>query len=384
MYRGAPACSLAGFAVLAGLAACGSQGYPVAPLPDAGTGSGAGGAGGGSGFDAGFMQGPPPADAGDLCGNEIHSITTVPPTVYFIFDISGSMSTPVPGGTRFSVVQSAAAQIVTDLAYLVKVGAAAFPSGGGGSDGCAVGGEVYPTTFGNPGAFDDATRFLVPSGGTPTAATLTALQPKLTALAAGPGKTIAILATDGAPNCNAAAMCDISECSENIEGCAPGDTCCAMNTNCCVADPLSCVDRAATVAAVAAIHQAGVDVSIIGIPGSQVYANVLTDMAFAGGAPQSAAPFYYDVQDLSTLAGVLQDIAAAGISCDITIADPPSVQGMTNVYLNQMVVDYDATNGWTWSASNVVSLHGTACAELRSGQVTQVHVVTGCPTQVPK
>jgi hypothetical protein len=396
MYRGALACSLAGFVVLVGLVACGDQGYGLAPLTTTGSGGGAGegGAGGGSGFDAGGPQGPPPADAGGLCGNEIHSITTVPPTVYFIFDISGSMSTPVFGGTRFSVVQSAAAQLVDDLEFLVRPGAAAFPLGGSAGDGCQVGGEVYPPTFGNPGAFNDATRFLVPNGGTPTAATLTALKPELAVLASGTSKTIAILATDGGPNCDAAAMCDITECGENIEGCASGDTCCATKTNCCVAQgpndpyaaqrPLNCVDHAATVAAVAALHEAGVDVAIIGIPGSQVYANVLTDMAFAGGAPQAAAPFYYDVQDLSTLGAVLQNIAAAGISCDISIADPPSMQGETNVYLDQQVVDYDATNGWTWSASNVVTLHGTACAELRSGQVAQVQVVTGCPTQVPK
>jgi hypothetical protein len=282
---------------------------------------------------------------------------------------------------------------VQGLATLVKVGAAAFPDQSS-ADSCQAGGEIYPPTFGNPGAFNQATRFLVPNGGTPTAATLTALLPELTALAQLPGKTLAVLATDGGPNCDAAAMCDISECGENIEGCSPGDTCCADDTNCCVPqgpnDPyadqraLNCVDGAATVAAVAALHAAGVDVSIIGIPGSEVYADVLTDMAFAGGAALSAAPFYYDVQDLGTLGSILQSIAGAGISCDITIGDPPPTQGETNVYLGQQIVDFDPDNGWTWSAPNVVTLHGVACAELQSGEVSQVQVVTGCPTQVTK
>jgi hypothetical protein len=396
MYRGAIACSFAALAGLAGLFACGSSGYPLAPVEVIGAGGGGGagsGAGGGSGFDAGVKQGPPAADAGGLCGNQIHAITTVPPTVYFIFDISGSMSTPVPGGTRFSVVQSAAASLVESLALLVKVGAAAFP-GQTSPDSCQIGGEIYPPTFGNPAAFDDATRFLVPNGGTPTAATLASLQPELVALAALPGKTVAVLATDGGPNCDAAAMCDISECSENIDGCSPGDTCCATDTNCCVAQgpndpyaaerPLNCVDVTATVAALTALHTAGIDVSIIGIPGSESYANVLTDMAFAGGAPQSAAPFYYAVEDLGTLGAIFAGIAGAGISCDITIADPPSTQDETNVYLGQTLIDFDPTNGWTWSAPDVVTLHGTACAELRSGLVSQVQVVSGCPTQVTK
>src|SRR5262249_1203297 len=149
MYRGALACSLAGFAVLAGLAACGSQGYTLAPLASTGTGGGAGtgGAGDWLGFDAGLVPGPPPAAARGLCRNEIHPITAVPPTVYFIFDISGSMSTRVSGGTRFSVVQAAAAALVADLAYLVKVGAAAFPLGVNSGNDCQAGGEVYPPTF---------------------------------------------------------------------------------------------------------------------------------------------------------------------------------------------------------------------------------------------
>ena len=46
-----------------------------------------------------------------------------------------------------------------------------------------------------------------------------------------------------------------------------------------------------------------------------------------------------------------------------------------------MIVLYDPTDGWTWSSSNVVTLHGTACQELQSGAVSQVQVVSGCPTQ---
>jgi hypothetical protein len=197
-----------------------------------------------------------------------------------------------------------------------------------------------------------------------------------------------VLATDGAPNCNAAASCTAADCTENIEGCPPGDACCATGTNCCgpggPAGALNCVDHAATVAAVKSLAAAGVKVYVIGIPGSQFYANVLTDMAFAGGAPQASSPFYYDVQDLNTLSAVLQTIAGGSVSCDITIADPPATQGNTNVYLDQQLVLSDPVNGWTWTAANVVTLHGMACQELQSGQVAQVQVVSGCPTQATK
>src|SRR5262249_38165038 len=157
---------------------------------------------------------------------------------------------------------------------------------------------------------------------------------------------------DGGPNCNAAATCDISECQENIEGCLPGETCCAMGTNCCApgasAGPLSCIDHAASVEAVADIWAAGVKVYVVGIPGSAPYAKVLSDMALAGGAPQLGTPFYYAVDDLSNLGFVLQSIASAEISCSYTLADPPTDPNYTNVYFDQDIVPSDAANGWTW------------------------------------
>jgi hypothetical protein len=325
--------------------------------------------------------GPPAADASGYCGNQVHQITLQPLTVYFVFDVSGSMATPVTGGTRYSVVRAAAVKLVTDLRYVVKAGAAAFPRQTS-QDPCAAGGEIFPPTLNAPSAFAAALAPLQPYGGTPTAATLLALAPKLAAL---PGRVIAVLATDGGPNCNAAATCSTSECIENIEGCGPNDTCCAQGINCCApgepAGPTNCVDTGATVAAVGQVAAAGVKVYVVGIPGSQVYADVLTQMAFAGNAEMPSSPFYYDVQNLGTLAGVFKTIAGAEVPCDITVDDPPSSQGDTNVYLDQMIVLYDPVDGWTWSASNVVTLHGAACAELQSGAVSQVQVVSGCPTQ---
>ncbi len=361
---------------------------PAAPTGTGRSGSGGQGGQGGGGGDssrstaaAGGRRLPTRAA---YCGNQIHQITQQPPTVYFVFDVSGSMATPVSGGTRYSSVQAAAAQLVSDLRFVIKVGAAAFPLQTS-TDPCAAGGEIFASQFNNPLGFDKATGPIQPFGGTPTAATLRALAPKLAAL---PGKVIAVLSTDGGPNCNPNAMCDITECTENIEGCVPGETCCAASLNCCApggqAGPLSCVDHDATVSAVAALAALGVKVYVIGIPGSQFYANVLTDMAFAGTAEMPSTPFYYDVQDLSTLSSVFKTIAGAQVPCDITVDNPPSMQGDTNVYFDSTIVLYDPQNGWTWSAPDVVTLHGAACLALQSGAIGQVQVVSGCPTQATK
>jgi hypothetical protein len=358
--------------------------YFVSPIAGDGGSSttGAGGSVSTGMLDLDSGSPPPPAlDASGLCGNEIHTVTSKPPTVYFIFDTSGSMVTAVPGGTRYSLLQQAAYTLANDLRYVIRVGAAAFPNLSNG-DSCGPGKEIYPPTFGDPFWFNAATQNVEPSGGTPTAATVAALTPSIAAIA---GKKFVILTTDGGANCDANADCTLADCTENIEGCAPQDACCAEKENCCAANgpagPINCLDRAATVNAITALAKAGVKAYIIGIPGSQPYGSLLQQMAFAGGAPMASTPYYYDVQDLTTLAGILKDIVGAEISCDITIADPPTTTGNTNVYLDKQLIYNSATNGWTWSATNVITLNGKACTELRSGEVADVQVVTGCPTQ---
>lgn len=346
-------------------------------------GGGPGGAtsGGGGEFklDAG-NGGPPKGDAAGICQNVTHKLVVDPPNVYFVLDRSGSMTAAAPGGTRYTVVQHAAATLVKKLALFINAGAALFP---GPDDQCSAGQEVFPPTYGNPKGFDDATKAIMPNGGTPTAATLAALLPKLKAL---PGKTIVVLATDGGPNCNEAALCDKSECMVNIEGCPPGVSCCAAQQNCCSPSappqsggPLNCVDHQAVVQAVTALSSAGIKVYVVGIPGSQAYTKVLADMALAGGAAIPAYPYYYKVDDLTTISAVLGAAAGSAIPCDFKLEDMPEDPTLTSVYLDAMLVPSDATNGWTWTAADVITLHGAACSKLHSGLVAQVQIVSECP-----
>lgn len=352
-------------------------------------GGGSGGAQGAGGeelsFDAGLTTTPPPADAGGLCGNQIEEIVTDPPNVYFIFDLSGSMAQWVPdqSGTRYEVVQHHAWKIVDQLHVLIKAGAAVFPDPNG--DSCAPGVEVFPPTFDDADGFNDATKHLQPNGGTPISATLDELHDTLAAL---PGETLVILATDGGPNCNPFALCDADGCQVNIEdACGTTEKCCANHENCCtaaLAGAINCVDHSASVQAVKDLAAMGVKVAIIGIPGSQVYVDVLVDMAITGGVPVSAYPFYHKVTDLGTLSATLAKIAGSSISCDITLDAAPPDPNKTNVYFDQKVVPADPNDGWSWSAPNVVTLNGDSCDTLHSGEVGQVQVVSGCPTIGPR
>jgi hypothetical protein len=377
----------ASFALLSALAVLGAHACTPSSQTNGTWGGGgstwtATGTGGETWFDAGSSGGPPPVDAGGVCGNEVHKIAVDPPNVYFVIDASGSMSTPFGSSSRYRVVQSAASKIVTQLRSFIKVGAAVFP---GPNDDCAQGVEVFPLTFGDPVGFDKATAGVSPNGGTPTAATLAGLLPKLKAL---PGRTVVVLATDGGPNCNPLASCDKSECMENIEGCLPGDSCCAAGQNCCSvlgsAGPLNCVDHQPAVDAVKALADAGIRVFVIGIPGSEAYESVLRDMALQGGAAVAAYPFYYKVTNTGGLGTVLGAAAGSGISCDIKLEGAPATPDLTNVYFDQSVVLSDAVDGWTWTAADQITLHGASCAKLHSGLVGQVQIVSGCPTEGPK
>jgi hypothetical protein len=365
------------------LASCGDDG-----LGPPHQGSGAASSGEGGSLVVEDAGGPPSPDAGGLCGNQIHQVIANAPNIYFVLDASGSMATAVSGSTtRYDRVHSAAVELVRNLGPLINVGAAVFPKDVSGSDTCHTGGEVFAVTPGDPyvegqgngpttQGFRAATD-VNPFGGTPISATLDALAPKLAELS---GATIVLLATDGGPNCNPDATCPPEECIPFIEGAAGCDeACCEPNGP---AGPEGCVDRDATVAAVAAVAALGINVHVIGIPGSEIYGDVLDEMALAGNAPQFVSPYYYKVDDLDTLGGVLATIASVVVSCEFDIVDPPAEEGTTNVYLDEELIPYSAIEGWSWKTPAVVELRGEPCQRVKSGQVRQVQIVSGCPTEV--
>jgi hypothetical protein len=351
---------------------------PRGPAPPA---AGEGGAGGG--FDPGL--GGACAIEG-LCGDEIHELAFDRPNVYFVIDRSGSMAEPVGNSTRFGLVRDGAISMVDALGALINVGAALFPHGNISANPCTDGGQVMAVVPGGSQEVVDKLAFetnVKPNGGTPIAATLEKVAPTLAALE---GHTVVLLLTDGGPNCNDAIACEVADCIPNIEGvCPPSENCCAVDHP--QGGPYNCVDRADTVSAVAALAELGIDVYVIGIPGSEYYSDLLDEMAEAGGTAQmSGTTKYHRVEDLAAIGQVFQDIAAAEISCEIPLDDPPAQPDFTNVYFDCESVGYDPVSGWSWGDDtfSTVVLNGLACADLKSGGVTQVHVVTGCPTDIPK
>ncbi|GMV15801.1 MAG: hypothetical protein AMXMBFR56_40250 [Polyangiaceae bacterium] len=364
-------------------------------------GQDAGSTGGGGGLDATLSDGPPSPDAQGLCGNLVIPVITERPNVYFVVDRSGSMSDPLPKSSYNKYVNAriAIGKLLRAIGHRLRYGAAVFPMPGGTQQGCHAGAEIFPTQDGDPASYAAEgksgpvlSKLLAvlggydPNGGTPTSPTLELLAPTLAAL---PGKTFVVLATDGAPNCNANATCSPDECMANIEGLyLDPSTPCAAPINCCDPKLVSngpelCVDRQATVDVVQKLFDAGIGTYVIGMPGAEPYAKVLNEVATAGGTAKPVEPYYYPVQDQDELTSALKEIGIkVAITCTVDLGTAPPDKSLVNVYLDTTLVQLDPVDGWSWVDDTTVELAGEACEKLKSGDVLQVQVVAGCPTSV--
>jgi hypothetical protein len=376
-------------AAMALVAGCGSQKPPPAGDSTYTPGSAAGGAG----FlgDAGSNK-PPGCgqkDDGTFCDCVDTPLFSDPPNMYFVLDRSGSMAE----SDKWGAVRKVVAQILRGLGPRANFGATLFP--GFDDTTCSPPREVLPITPGDPPGTQDGptTKKLLtatqsaPSGGTPTAE---ALRNVLQSLRTAKGKTFVILATDGGPNCNGAAGCNSDLCQPNIEStpssCQPGGlSCCDPGTG---GAQESCLDSAPTQSAVAALKAAGIPVYVIGLPGTSnpVYANLLDQLAVAGGTALPTSPKYYRIDSTNSpvLLTALKKIAAQIVAtCEFKLTMAPAQANQVNVYFDEVVVPADPVNGWKIDGQTVTLL-GDSCKKVLSGDVLDVRIITGCPTVLPR
>jgi hypothetical protein len=377
----------AAFAV--GIAAgCGTSDRPPAPSPlvtDAGETSG-------FTATAPVVQSCNLGPDGGVCACADEPLVGDPPTLYFVLDRSASMTESGKWPTIIQVL----GQLVIALGPRAKIGAAVFPDPAD-QDSCTPGREVFApeqgdAPAGTPGrtetAFLTTLGHIGANGGTPTAATLrNLLANRLRSL---PGKTYVILATDGGPNCNDGAMCDVSSCGPNIEhvtaDCPP-----AGPNNCCSTNQLGpelCLDAEPTEAAVTAIAAAGIPVYVVGVPGSAPYAALLDRLAMEGGTPRGGAAHQYyavDSADQSAFSAAIFGIAAKITgSCTLTLSQAPPDPTLVNVFLDEEPLPQgaDDAGGANWTIDGTtVTLLGPSCQKVLGGTVVDVRVVAGCPTR---
>jgi hypothetical protein len=378
--------ALSGFAAVAALVAgCGTERPPPAS-DSASIGPPATGSSGGFG-DAGSSKPPGCGQGADggYCDCVDVPLFADAPNIYFVLDRSGSMATD----NKWTQVRLVVAQVLRGLGPRANFGATVFP--GFAQNACAAPEQILPVRPGDPPGVDGPTTTALltatsgdPNGGTPTAEALRQVLPYLQTVK---GKTFVILATDGGPNCNAGASCTFTQCIPNIEdipGCPKGGS-----LNCCESPNgarESCLDAPATTSAVAALKAAGIPVYVVGLPGAEVYANVLDDFAVSGGTAGATSPKYYKIDSTSgtALLAALKKIAAKIVAtCDFKLKDPTATPNLVNVYLDEVVLPHDPVNGWKIDGGTVTLL-GTACDKVLSGDVLDVRIITGCPTVEPR
>lgn len=238
-----------------------------------------------------------------------------------------------------------------------------------------------------------------PGGGTPTAAVLNNAYDYFVT---GAGKELSgeryvVLATDGGPNCNADLSCESAGCTLNIEerGSCEKDG----ETNCCAgsAAKLACLDDQASLEAIERLRAVGIDTFVIGVPGSEQYADVLDALAEKGGrALTEGESKYFQVQaedGVDALTDVFKGITETLVtSCDIQLENAPPSLLEVNVAVDCDIVPQKggavdgqggANDEVNWRIDSETSpptirLEGELCERVKRG-VKRTDVVLGCP-----
>jgi hypothetical protein len=231
----------------------------------------------------------------------------------------------------------------------------------------------------------DALNATAPGGGTPTAA---ALDAALAYFSTGDGKDLkgdrfVLLATDGGPNCgNDDAKCAADHCTPNLDGLCPAD-----QGNCCDGEGSYCLDDAAVVQKIKSLADAGVPTFVIGIPGTESYADYLNAFASAGGVPNpSMPPAYYAVSAEGGVDGLTRTFSNITThlvrSCDVDLGAAAPDRRLVNVAVDCTIVPYEAGAGWNIDpdAPTTLALAGEACERVKREGARRIDVVYGCPT----
>jgi hypothetical protein len=126
---------------------------------------------------------------------------------------------------------------------------------------------------------------------------------------------------------------------------------------------------------------------VIGIPGTESYAQYLNRFAVAGGVPNpSAPPDYYAVAAEGGVEGLTQtfiDITTHLVrSCEVELGPLAPDKELVNVAVDCDVVPFEDGAGWSIGAAtpNTLVLAGEACRRVRREGARRIDVVYGCPT----
>jgi hypothetical protein len=226
-----------------------------------------------------------------------------------------------------------------------------------------------------------------PGGGTPTAAALSRAYQYYTegdGLALMGDKYV-LLATDGGPNCDTGQSCTEEACTPNLDGVPQCE-----GYNCCAGANEYCVDDDGVTEQIERLLAAGIPTFVVGIPGTEAYADYLDGFAVAGGVPQQGGDRdYFAVSAASGVGGltdVLRTITTSLVrSCEIALTEPPAQVSLVNVAIDCEVLPKEGDDGSGWVFDDPLNptsviVQGPACDDLKASGARRVDVVYGCTT----
>ncbi len=302
----------------------------------------------------------------------------------FVIDRSTSMSRSLTGSSasKWRTLQSALASTLPAIDREVEVGALFYPEDGAETRTATCSFPNIPTVDIEP-AVGNASRVLGvfdstgPGGSTPTAA---ALLRAYTWIVRHPNRTRSryiVLATDGAPDCNASLDPSTCVC---VGGGGGGRGC--GDANRCLDD----VRSISTVREIALNAVTSIPTYVIGIAsdGDTSYVNTLTAMAIAGGRPNHTAagePTFYNVTRSADLPRAFSAIENEITHCNFVTPSRPTTSDDITIAVDGTIVSRDTTrtNGWDWTdrAGGELTLFGSACPS-NASPTTSVIATVGC------
>jgi hypothetical protein len=341
------------------LAACG-------PSTKSGNGPGTGGDDDSNTVDAPTQTGDPidapgtTAPDAPTCGAQTANIGVVnlgdPPDLLVVLDRSGSMTDfpavfPPIFETKWNVMEDALKAITVMKDMSIKFGLMDFSSDGN----CGASPTPnIPIALGTHTAFTSYYATRTPTGNTPSHLALGAALQYFQSIPVNTAGRYVLFATDGLPNCKGG-------------------------------DP-NMTSYPETVAAVQALHDAGIPTYVLGLD-SFANTTVLNDAATAGGEAQSGATKYYDASNPTSLAAALQAIAGGIVvpSCTFALASAPPVPDDVTVTINGMAVPRSPSHasGWDYYPDAMtITFFGATCQAIQMGASSAVSFVYGCPGPV--
>lgn len=214
----------------------------------------------------------------------------------------------------------------------------------------------------------------LPSGGTPTAPGLDEAKRQFERRERSGVTRFAILATDGAPNCNPFPPIPPPACI--CTGDSP-DACLGPD------GAFQCLDDTTAISAVENLERAGIPVYVIGSIDDPRFVGVLDQMAVAGGRPRPAGDRrYYDVRQPEDFDSALQSITDTIARCVFYLSSGSTGADVTGVEVNGMEVPRDEMHeeGWdfTDTTTGEVTFFGGAC-DLAAQPGARILAIAECP-----